>query len=304
MFSVASSSVTSRVGDTAVARYSAAAEPTATTLASQQAPAAAAAVAIDPFGVITGVVSNLLGSFLNPLAASNAPGAPADTPTLWSLLAFARREFETAFASPSPADTQPSGLQGVQPGQRTLILTALPAEADAILARTTLDPNPTVVVDGHHFYLGSIDGKKVIVAMTGIGIVNATQTTETALDHFTPASGIPIDAVVFSGVAGGSGRTEIGDVAVPARWTSDDGATWHAVDTSMLAAANTLTVDLDSTDSIGDPACHLCGPLARLPLIDLNRQPQLFVGGDGAKQAVQTTRDDAAAPPQVSSPRR
>jgi nucleoside phosphorylase len=282
MFSVASSSVTSRVGDTAVARYSAAAEPTATTLASQQAPAAAAAVAIDPFGVITGVVSNLLGSFLNPLAASNAPGAPADTPTLWSLLAFARREFETAFASPSPADTQPSGLQGVQPGQRTLILTALPAEADAILARTTLDPNPTVVVDGHHFYLGSIDGKKVIVAMTGIGIVNATQTTETALDHFTPASGIPIDAVVFSGVAGGSGRTEIGDVAVPARWTSDNGATWHAVDTSMLAAANTLTVDLDSTDSIGDPACHLCGPLARLPLIDLNRQPQLFVGGDGA----------------------
>jgi nucleoside phosphorylase len=296
-FSVASSSVTSTVGDTAVARYSAAAEPTAATLVSQQAPAAAAAVAIDPFGVITGVVSNLLRSFLNPLAASNAPGAPAETPTLWSLLAFARREFETAFASPSQAatpvnvqttsqapaaNTQPSGLHGVQPGQRTLILTALPAEADAILARTTLDPNPTVVVDGHHFYLGSIDGKKVIVAMTGIGMVNATQTTETALDHFTPASGIPIGAVVFSGVAGGSGRTEIGDVAVPARWTSDDGATWHAVDTSMLAAANTLTVHLDSTDSIGDPACHLCGPLARLPLIDLNREPQLFVGGDGS----------------------
>ena len=88
--------------------------------------------------------------------------------------------------------------------------------------------------------------------------------------------------MVFSGVAGGSGRTEIGDVAVPARWTSDDGATWHAVDPGMLAAANTLTVDLESTDSIGDPACRICGPLARLPLIDLNREPQLFVGGDGS----------------------
>jgi len=266
-------------------------------LVSQRAPAAAAAVAVDPVRVITGVLSNLLRSFLDPLAASNAPGAPADTPTLWSLLAFARREFETAFASPSQtntpvnvqttsqalaANTQPSGQQGVQPEQRTLVLTALPAEADAILARTTLDPNPTVVVNGHHFYLGSIDGKKVIVAMTGIGMVNATQTTETALDHFTPASGISIDAMVFSGVAGGSGRTEIGDVAVPARWTSDGGATWHAVDTSMLAAANTLNVELDSTDSIGDPACHLCGPLARFPLIDLNREPQLFVGGDGS----------------------
>jgi Phosphorylase superfamily len=50
----------------------------------------------------------------------------------------------------------------------------------------------------------------------------------------------------------------------------------------MLAAANTLTVNLDSTDSIGDPACHLCGPLASLPLINLNREPQLFVGGDGS----------------------
>jgi nucleoside phosphorylase len=252
---------------------------------------------MDPVAVITGVVANLLRSFLNPLAAGNAPEAPASTPTLWSLLAFARRQFEAAFASPSVtdtpvsrqttgqtlvADTQASGLQGVQPEQRTLVLTALPVEADAILARTTLDPNPTVVVDGRHFYLGTLGGKPVIVAMTGIGEVNATQTTETALDYFTPASGISVDAVVFDGIAGGSGRTEIGDVAVPAQWTCDNGATWDAVNSSMLAAASTLTVNLDSTDSIGDPACHLCGPLARLPLINLNREPQLFVGGEGA----------------------
>jgi nucleoside phosphorylase len=170
----------------------------------------------------------------------------------------------------------------VQSERRTLILSALPAEADAILARTTLDPNPAVVVDGHHFYLGSIAGKKVIVGLTGIGIVNATNTTESALDHFTPASGVSIGAVVFSGVAGSSGRTEIGDVAVPARWTSDSGATWHGVDTGMLAAANALTVDLVSTDTISDPACRLCGPLASVPLVDLQREPRLFVGGDGS----------------------
>jgi nucleoside phosphorylase len=171
---------------------------------------------------------------------------------------------------------------GGQPEQHTLVLSAFPAEADAILARTTLDPNPSVVVDGHQFYLGSIGGKKVIVAMTGIGMVNATNTTETALEHFTPESGISIGAVVFSGVAGGSGRTQIGSVAVPARWTSDDGTTWHAVDPGMLAAANTLDVDLLSTDTIGDPACIYCGPLSWLPLIDLNREPEIFVGGDGS----------------------
>ena len=228
--------------------------------------------------VVSGLVSVVVNAILSPFAATDAPGAPAATPSVWSLLAFVRREFENAFTAPSLTD-KPVDAQTTSE-TRTLVLTAFPAEADAVLARTTLDPNPSVVVDGHHFYLGSLGGKKVIVAMTGIGMVNATQTTEIALDHFTPESGISIGAVVFSGVAGGSGRTEIGSVAVPARWTSDDGATWHAVDSGMLSAANTLNVDLLSSDTIGDPACA-CGLLAG-PQIDLNREPQLFVGGDGS----------------------
>jgi len=235
---------------------------------------------------VTSLVSGIVNAILSPFVASSTPGTPAATPSVWSLLAFARREFENAFTAPSLAagqvDTQTTGQTFAEPEERTLILTAFPAEADAILARTTLDPNPSVVVDGRHFYLGTLGGKKVIVAMTGIGMVNATSTTETALDHFTPESGISIGAVVFSGVAGGSGRTEIGDVAVPARWTSDDGATWHAVDLGMLAAANTVDVDLRSTDTIGDPACGYCGPLSWLPLVNLGRQPVLFTGGDGS----------------------
>jgi len=227
---------------------------------------------------MTTLVSGVVNAILSPFAASNTPGSPAATPSIWSLLAFARREFETAFTSPSMTD-KPVDAQTTSE-TRTLVLSAFPAEADAVLARTTLDPNPSVVVDGHHFYLGTLGGKKVIVAMTGIGMVNAAETTETALDHFTPESGISIGAVVFSGVAGGSGRTEIGSVAVPARWTSDDGETWHAVDPGMLAAANTLDVDLLSSDTIGDPACA-CGFLAG-PRIDLGREPQLFVGGDGS----------------------
>jgi nucleoside phosphorylase len=239
-------------------------------------------------GVVSRLVSGVVNAVLSPFAASGMPGAPADAPSVWALLASVRREFESALRSLAgrPADAQTTSETlpadaNVQSGERTLILTAFPAEADAILARTTLDPNPTVVVDGRHFYLGTLGGKKVIVAMTGIGMVNATQTTETALSHFTPESGISIGAVVFSGVAGGSGRTEIGDVAVPARWTPDDGETWHAVDPGMLAAANTLAVDLKSIARLGDPACT-CNPLARLPLVDLGREPDLHVGGDGS----------------------
>jgi nucleoside phosphorylase len=146
--------------------------------------------------------------------------------------------------------------------QRTLVLAAFPAEADAVLSHTTLDPNPVVVADRRHFYLGSLSGKKVIVAMTGIGLVNATDTTEIAFARFTRASSIAVGAVVFSGVAGGARRTRIADVAVPARWTLDNGTTFQPVDSRMLATAEKLSVALKN--------------------VNLLRRPQVFVGGDGS----------------------
>jgi nucleoside phosphorylase len=165
--------------------------------------------------------------------------------------------------------------------QRTLVLSAFPAEADAVLSHTTLDRHPVVVADRRHFYLGSIGGKNVIVAMTGIGLVNATETAETAFARFTCATSITVGAVVFSGVAGGGGRVNIGDVTVPARWTLDNGATFHPVDPGMLAAAQALSVDLESVDYLGNPTC-LCKNAPRVRLIDLKRQPRLVVGGDGS----------------------
>lgn len=194
-------------------------------------------------------------------------------------MASSARKNRRPVVAPSPQAESPD-LQASAPQRRTLVLTAFPAEADAVLVRTILDPDPSVVVDGRHFYLGEMGGKKVIVAMTGIGMVNATNTAQAAFDHFTPDTGIAIGAVVFVGVAGGSGRTGIGAVAVPARWTADDGETWNPVDSGMLAAANSLTVDLRSSDSIVDPA-FACGLLNSVLRIDLRREPQLFVGGDG-----------------------
>jgi nucleoside phosphorylase len=209
------------------------------------------------------------------------PSASASAPqrTRASAMASSARKNRRPVVAPSPQAESPD-LQASAPQRRTLVLTAFPAEADAVLARTTLDPDPSVVVDGRHFYLGEMGGKKVIVAMTGIGMVNATNTAQAAFDHFTPDTGIAIGAVVFVGVAGGSGRTGIGAVAVPARWTADDGETWNPVDSGMLAAANSLTVDLRSSDSIVDPA-FACGLLNSVLRIDLRREPQLFVGGDG-----------------------
>ncbi|WP_082971212.1 hypothetical protein [Mycobacterium sp. 852002-51971_SCH5477799-a] len=149
--------------------------------------------------------------------------------------------------------------------RRTLVLSAFPAEADAVLSHTTLDPDPEVVADRWRFYLGSIVGTKVIVAMTGIGLRNATDTTEAAFGRFCSGSAITIGAVVFSGVAGGGGRTSIADVAVPARWTLDGGTTFHSVDPGMLATAEKLCVALDNVAG----------------RIKLRHRPQVFAGGDG-----------------------
>ncbi|MDX1883833.1 hypothetical protein [Mycolicibacterium sp. 120270] len=138
--------------------------------------------------------------------------------------------------------------------QRILILTAFPAEADAILARVTLDEDPVVEVNRRRHYRGTLGGRKVIVAMTGIGMRNAAEATRCVLHGLAPR------AVVFAGVAGGAVRTRIGDVAIPARWTCDQ-TTWHAVDREMLAVAEGLAVELVGTG--------------------LRRVPLLHVGGDG-----------------------
>lgn len=142
------------------------------------------------------------------------------------------------------------------------MLSAFPGEADAVLSHTTLDADPVVIADRRRFYLGSIAGKRVIVAMTGIGLVNAVDTTEAAFTRFPRDS---VAAVVFSGVAGGAGRTSIADVAIPARWTLDNGTTFRAVDPGMLAEAGKLFVALESVTH----------------RIDLRRRPRIVVGGDG-----------------------
>ncbi len=159
--------------------------------------------------------------------------------------------------------------------QRTLVLSAFPAEADAVLSHIVLDRHPVVRSDVRHFYLGTIGGRKVIAAMTGIGLVNATETARTAFARFTRASSTSIGAVLFSGVAGGGARVNIGDVAVPARWSLDGGATFHPVDRGMLAAARGLSVDLESVN-------HLRQKAPRVKLVDLKRRPRLVVGGDGS----------------------
>lgn len=68
-------------------------------------------------------------------------------------------------------------------------------------------------VNGTTFATGLIEGKPVVLFLTGVSMVNAAMTSQLALDRFN------VESIVFSGIAGGvNPERHIGDVIVPAQW--------------------------------------------------------------------------------------
>jgi hypothetical protein len=59
----------------------------------------------NPLTAVTKLVSNVIGLILNPLAGT-APTTPAQPPLIWSLLAFARKEFDNFFAALAGGPTE------------------------------------------------------------------------------------------------------------------------------------------------------------------------------------------------------
>ncbi|HEY2199530.1 MAG TPA: alpha/beta hydrolase [Mycobacterium sp.] len=78
------------------------APPTTIAAKIDSAAATTAPTTVTPVNTAAGIVSSLLNTVLSPFAATTAPDAPAQPPMLWTLLAFARREFEQALSTPSP----------------------------------------------------------------------------------------------------------------------------------------------------------------------------------------------------------
>jgi len=68
-------------------------------------------------------------------------------------------------------------------------------------------------INGVEFSTGTLQGKPVVLFLSGISMVNASMNTQLVLDRFN------VQAIVFSGIAGGvNPGLHIGDVSVPAQW--------------------------------------------------------------------------------------
>lgn len=156
--------------------------------------------------------------------------------------------------------------------RRTLVLSAMPLELNPLVRAATI--THTTDVEGRTFYDTRLAGRDVVLAMTGIGPVNAAETAATAIAH----SRCRFSAAVFSGVAGS--RMYIGDVMIPTRWTPDDGRHWYPTDARMLAAAATVRPKLSEDVPVGDAACA-CPRIDAATPVHLSHPPKVRVGGDG-----------------------
>jgi len=68
-------------------------------------------------------------------------------------------------------------------------------------------------INGVEFSTGTLQGKPVVLFLSGISMVNASMNTQLVLDRFN------IQSIVFSGIAGGvNPGLHIGDVSVPIQW--------------------------------------------------------------------------------------
>lgn len=151
-------------------------------------------------------------------------------------------------------------------GGEIAVLAAFPAELAAVLAHVTVEE--TLSLDGRLVRRGRLAGRPVVVAMTGIGLVNAEQTTRLLLDRFA------VRGVVMAGVAGSP--LGIAEVAVAERWwLPDDGP--FAVHPAWLALARRL-----AGADLGLARCTSVPEVTPEPVC-MPHVPALHVGGDGVR---------------------
>ena len=95
---------------------------------------------------------------------------------------------------------------------RTAVMSAFAPELTALAAATT--DKHSFRQGGTLFITGELEGKPVVLFLSGMSMVNAAMTTQAALDRFNLAR------IVFSGIAGGvDPGLDVGDVVVPAQWS-------------------------------------------------------------------------------------
>jgi nucleoside phosphorylase len=169
---------------------------------------------------------------------------------------------------------------------RVLLLGSYPSEVSANLSLEKLDPGQPTTVQGHDFYSGRLERRRVILGIAGQSPADTYAITQLALSRFSC-----ISAVAFEGTAGGGGESGLADVTVPSRWAEYDGQTFAHGKTSANVSAKALAVarsiaakatsELGNTAAVDDGPCACSGLVDSLKLVPTMRSPRVIVGGTG-----------------------
>ncbi|HSH89226.1 MAG TPA: 5'-methylthioadenosine/S-adenosylhomocysteine nucleosidase [Ramlibacter sp.] len=104
--------------------------------------------------------------------------------------------------------TQPPTVEATP---RVAIISAFQPELTLLLSKVQNPSRQTI--NGVEFTTGTLQGKPVVMFLSGISMTNAAMNTQLALDRFR------VSHVVFSGIAGGvNPALRVGDVVVAQRW--------------------------------------------------------------------------------------
>ena len=153
----------------------------------------------------------------------------------------------------------PALAQKLDETPRVAVISAFPPEIGALNAATA--EQKAYEVNGVRFMTGTLEGKPVVVFLSGVSMVNAAMTTQMALDRFN------ITRIVFSGIAGGVDEgLDIGDVVVADQWAQNlESAFARETDKGFEVSPSIRTTTLANYGMIFPRGIHMPGDALGAP---------------------------------------
>lgn len=153
----------------------------------------------------------------------------------------------------------PAWAQRLDETPRVAVISAFPPEIGALNAATA--EQKAYEVNGVRFMTGKLEGKPVVVFLSGVSMVNAAMTTQMALERFN------ITRIVFSGIAGGVDESlDIGDVVVADQWAQNlESAFARETDKGFEVSPSIRTTALANYGMIFPRGIHMPGDALGAP---------------------------------------
>jgi len=112
----------------------------------------------------------------------------------------------------APLMTGAASAEQIDPTPRIAVISAYQPEWMAL--KSAMSETHTQIIADTTYIVGKLEGKDVVLFLSGVSMVNAAMTTQGVIDHFK------ITRIVFSGIAGGTNPDlSAGDVVVADRWS-------------------------------------------------------------------------------------